>query len=114
MSSQTAIDVDGMLTAATVINSTAGDVNEQKSGVQSTFTSLMGSWTGQTATTFAEAMQNFYNQCDKITSVLEGLSSTVQTSATNYQGTHEDNTTLAAAAVATTADAAQQTLPNFS
>jgi len=102
-----------MLTAATTINTTASDVTDQKSGVQTTFTSLMGSWTGQSATTFAEAMQSFYNQCDKITGVLQGLSSTVQSSATNYQETHESSVTLANRAAATTADAAQVTLPNF-
>lgn len=111
MASPTTVDVPGMISAASSINDKASQVQAQESQVQATFTNLMSTWQGQSAVTYAGAMDGFYGLCDKIIATLQQLSQTVNTSATNYQTRHEDNTSTAANLAANIPNI--PALPNF-
>ncbi len=112
--SSTQIDVAGMQAAAAAINETAGNVMSEENAVKSTFAELSGSWRGQTATTYGQAMDTFYSECDRIVTVLKNLSETVNKSANQYSETSDSTHQLANAAVAQMSSApAARELPNF-
>ncbi|MBT0772842.1 WXG100 family type VII secretion target [Kineosporia sp. J2-2] len=78
------IDVNGMVQAASSIHDVVESISTEENAVRESISNLLVTWTGQSATTFARAMEEFYAQCDAIEAMLSDLSLTVFNSAKKY------------------------------
>jgi WXG100 family type VII secretion target len=93
------VDTGIMRAGAGVIREHAESVTTQKGQVRSTIESLIGTWKGAAAQAFDGGMQEFYTECDKITNLLQKLSTDVTGAANDYDH-HDENVTAQARRVA--------------
>jgi WXG100 family type VII secretion target len=91
----TNVDVPGMKTAAQSFEGKSREISGQEQMVQSTITTLMSTWTGESAAAYGGAMNVFYEECATIVKILHNLSNTVQQSALEYERTHHQATSEA-------------------
>lgn len=89
------VDTGIMRAGAGVIKEHADSVTTQKGQVRATIESLMGTWKGVASQTFDGGMQEFYTECDKITNLLQKLSTDVTGAAADYDS-HDETATAAA------------------
>jgi len=95
MASPTNVDVPGMHAGAATIMEKSADLKSSETQVKATIDGLMGSWQGESATSYNTAMGQFYEECNTIINTLKQLSEDVDQSANTYQATHVRNTSIA-------------------
>lgn len=86
------VDVPGMHKASTELQEKAGEVSASEGRVQQLVESLASHWSGDSATTYRNAMRPYYELCEQIERALGnngGMAEKVINSANKYQQTHE-------------------------
>ena len=91
------VDVHAMLQAASEMEDKHDSIRSQVTSLQSEIGSLETTWTGQAASQFNNAMQNFYDDCNTILTSLQHLAQAVDKSAMQYEQTHHMTTDQAQA-----------------
>lgn len=92
MADPISVDVQAMVQAGSEMEDTHGNIYSQVTGLQSEIDGLMASWTGQAASQFSNAMQNFYDDCNTVLTSLQDLAQAVASSAQNYESAHQMTT----------------------
>ena len=108
-----AVDTSKMISAAQEMMNKHDSIRSQVLGLQSNLNSLQGSWKGDTATAFDNAMNGFYDDANTILTQLQTLANNVDTAAKTYEQAH-NQTTTDATTLANRIGSTSAGLPGFS
>lgn len=89
------VDVKAMLGAVAEFDEKHDNIRGQVTTLQREFDGLSGTWGGEAAAAFQNAMHGFYDDCNTILVNLQQIAVNVNDSAIKYQQTHHMSTDAA-------------------
>ena len=95
MANETSFDRSSMATAAAQVENTVGQIKALQSRLNGAHADLMQGWTGQSATAFTSAFNEFNADFSKVIAALNVMHEKLVASRVNYNASEEANATSA-------------------